>query len=386
MADLVWLRPVYLDSSLRGTQVNFNILQYIQVHKMAIETDPLHALVAFIFFVLLAFLQIRYPDNTTPFLLHPKTIWVSIASFLLYCLAFLGRLKFAIRVHHSDTLMYIFGSLSLISLLLILLPDTCWESFDFIVYTLWFIGNVLVMITRFKTSFREMWLQLQQRRRVVRPMNNTTSRAEGDQMVLIQHYVELSDTRILGGIGCGHPTDEAQVCCKGSSLGHPHARLRSKFMADLVRPRPASFDCALSGTQVTFNILYVQVHKMAIETDPLHALVAFIFFVLLAFLQIRYPDEPTPFHLRPKTISVSIASFLLYCFLFFVRLKSAIWVHHFDTLMHVFGSLSLLSLVVLLLPHTWESFGFIMYTLWFIAHVLAIIRTRFREIWLQRQQ
>ena len=145
------------------------------------------------------------------------------------------------------------------------------------------------------------------------------------------------------------------------------------------------------GTQVTtFNIIYFQVCNMAIETNPLHALVAFIFFVLLGFLQIKYPENPTPFQLHPKTIWLSIASFLAYCFAFLARLKFAITISvrdHFDTLMHVFGSLSLLSLVLLLLPDTWESFGFIMYTLWFITHVLPMmIRTRFMEIWLQRQQ
>ena len=162
-------------------------------------------------------------------------------------------------------------------------------------------------------------------------------------------------------------------------------------MADLIRPRPVSFDHALRGTAVTFNfsILYIQVRNMEIETNyPLHALVAFIFFLLLAFLQIRYPENPTPFQLHTKTTIVSIASFLVYCLAFLGRLKFAttIRVHHFDTIMHVFGSLSLICLVLLLLPNTWESYSFIMYTLWFITHVLTMIRTRFREIWLKRRQ
>ncbi|KAL2336097.1 hypothetical protein Fmac_010543 [Flemingia macrophylla] len=117
---------------------------------------------------------------------------------------------------------------------------------------------------------------------------------------------------------------------------------------------------------------------MAIETDhPLHAFLAFIFFVLLGFLQIRYPENPTPFQLHPKTVIVCIASFLLYCLAFMGRLMFVIRVRHFDFLMHVFASLSLISLVLMLLPQTWESFGFVMYTLWFITHVLAIFRTRF---------
>ena len=160
-------------------------------------------------------------------------------------------------------------------------------------------------------------------------------------------------------------------------------------MDDLVRPRPAPLDRAFRGTtEVTFNIIYIQVLNMAAETNPLHALVAFIFFGLVAFLQIRYPENPTPFQLHPKITIVSIASFLVYFLAFLGRLKFAttIRVHHFDTIMHVFGSLSLICLVLLLLPNTWESYSFIMYTLWFITHVLTMIRTRFREIRLKRQQ
>ncbi|KAL9304009.1 hypothetical protein ACSQ67_021272 [Phaseolus vulgaris] len=103
----------------------------------------------------------------------------SLATFLLYCLGFLGSLKFGIRVHHFDTLMHVFGSLSLISLLLLLLPDT-WESLGFVVYTLWFITLVLFII---RTRLREIWVQRQEiRRRVVRPLLPTTSR---DMEILI---------------------------------------------------------------------------------------------------------------------------------------------------------------------------------------------------------
>ncbi|KAK7382054.1 hypothetical protein VNO80_00720 [Phaseolus coccineus] len=156
---------------------------------------------------------------------------------------------------------------------------------------------------------------------------------------------------------------------------------------DLVRPRPTSLDRALRGTQaITFNILYLQVRSVALEINPLHAFVAFSFFALLGFIQIRYPENPSPFQLHPKTTIISIATFLLYCLGFLGSLKFGIRVHHFDTLMHVFGSLSLISLLLLLLPDNWESLGFVVYTLWFITLVLFIIRTRLREIWMQRQQ
>ncbi|WVZ17494.1 hypothetical protein V8G54_010476 [Vigna mungo] len=124
---------------------------------------------------------------------------------------------------------------------------------------------------------------------------------------------------------------------------------------------------------------------MVIESNPLHGLVAFIFFVLLAFLQLRYPESPTPFHLHPNTIWISILSFLLYCFAFLGNLNFGIRVHHFETLMHVFGSLSLLCLVVLLLPDSWEWLGYVIYILWFIIHVLPAIRTQFMETRVQGQ-
>ncbi|AES65145.1 glycoside hydrolase family 18 protein [Medicago truncatula] len=41
---------------------------------------------------------------------------------------------------------------------------------------------------------------------------------------------------------------------------------------------------------------------MGIATNSLHGLVAFIFYVLIGFLQICYPDNPTVFQLHPKTI------------------------------------------------------------------------------------
>ncbi|QCE02645.1 hypothetical protein DEO72_LG8g660 [Vigna unguiculata] len=137
--------------------------------------------------------------------------------------------------------------------------------------------------------------------------------------------------------------------------------------------------------RVTYNIGNIQIRNMAIETNPVHALLAFIFFVLLAFLQLRYPENPTPFHLHPNTTWISILSFLLYCFAFLGNLKFGTRVHHFETLMHVFGSLSLLCLVVLLLPDSWEGLGFVIYVLWFITCVLPAIRTHSMETRVQRQ-
>lgn len=144
-------------------------------------------------------------------------------------------------------------------------------------------------------------------------------------------------------------------------------------MDHMVKPR-SKFKRALRGPKVTINVVTIY-NIMGLETNSLHGLVAFIFFGLLGFLQIRYPDNPTPFQLHPNTTLVSIASFLLYCLAFWVKLKFDTKV---DTLMEVFGSLSLISLVLMLLPDDLEFFGYIIiYTTWFICHVLVIIRFYF---------
>ncbi|RHN39813.1 hypothetical protein MtrunA17_Chr8g0347981 [Medicago truncatula] len=144
-------------------------------------------------------------------------------------------------------------------------------------------------------------------------------------------------------------------------------------MADrVVRPR---YNITQSH-EVTINVVsVVNVYNiMGVETNPLHSLMAFIFFVLLAFLQITYPDNPTAFQIHPKTMIISVASFLLYCFAFWIKLMFATRV---DTLMEVFGSLSIVSLVLMFFPENWETLGyFIIYTIWFICHVLVMIRIR----------
>ncbi|KAK7382029.1 hypothetical protein VNO80_00670 [Phaseolus coccineus] len=155
---------------MRGTTVILNTGN-IQIYNLATETNPVDALVAFIFFVLLAFLQLRYPDNPTPFHLHPNTIWLSILSFLLYCFVISGNLKFGIRVNHFQTLKRVFGSLSLLCLLVLLLPDA-WECFTFLIYILWFIIHLLLAI---KTHFMETRVQHPNMRRVVRPLLPITS-------------------------------------------------------------------------------------------------------------------------------------------------------------------------------------------------------------------
>ncbi|AES80950.1 transmembrane protein, putative [Medicago truncatula] len=122
-------------------------------------------------------------------------------------------------------------------------------------------------------------------------------------------------------------------------------------MASVMRPR-SSFN---QGHEVTINIVsVVNVYNiMGVETNPFHGLMAFIFFVLIGFLQISYPDNPTAFHVHPKTMFVSIASFLLYCLVFWIKIKFT--TTRIDTLIEVFGSLSIVSLVLMFLPNNWGT-------------------------------
>ncbi|RHN39811.1 hypothetical protein MtrunA17_Chr8g0347961 [Medicago truncatula] len=155
-------------------------------------------------------------------------------------------------------------------------------------------------------------------------------------------------------------------------------------MADhVVRPTRSNFN---RSHEVTINVVSVNVYNiMGVvetnpflskqETNPLHCLMAFTFFVLLGFLQISYPDKPSAFQIHPKTMILSVASFLIYSFAFWIKLKFATRV---DTFMEVFGSLSIVSLVMMFFPHNWGICGYIIiYTIWFIYHVLVMIKPYF---------
>jgi hypothetical protein len=143
-------------------------------------------------------------------------------------------------------------------------------------------------------------------------------------------------------------------------------------MDDVVRPRP-HFGRSLSTPKVVLNVLNYNVQQFttkAVENN--HTLLGFAFLVVFGFLQLKYSQNPTIFQIHPNTTSVSIASSLTYCFLFWVRLKFDIRLH---TFLEVFGSLSLISMVLLLPDHTkWgDSLKYIAYTLWFLGYVVAFI-------------
>lgn len=122
---------------------NVHVVSNHGVLVAAAETYSLHPIYGFISGVLLTFLQLKCPDSPTAFETHPKSVLVCVAAFVLYCFAFCTKLKFAMRL---DTLMEAFSSLSLVSLVLMLLPDT-WGSFKFIIgYTIWLLTHLLLPI------------------------------------------------------------------------------------------------------------------------------------------------------------------------------------------------------------------------------------------------
>jgi len=145
-------------------------------------------------------------------------------------------------------------------------------------------------------------------------------------------------------------------------------------MDDVVRAR--NHFRRSSTPEVVLNVLNYNVQlctTMSVENN--HTLVAFVFSVLFGFLQLKYSQNPTIFQIHPNTTFVSIASSLAYCFLFWIRVKFAI--RRVNTLLEVFGSLSFISMVLMLLPnHTYWGgplMKYIAYTIWFLSHVVAFI-------------
>ncbi|CAJ1950294.1 unnamed protein product [Sphenostylis stenocarpa] len=128
------------------------------------------------------------PRTAPHFTFIQKTIWVAITTFIAYyCLASLGRLMYAIRDHRFDTLINLSGSLSLLCLVVLLLPEA-WESFGFVIYTVCFITHVLC---EFITNFREVRVERGPMRRVVRPVLPIP------QWISINCYITGSNSALL---------------------------------------------------------------------------------------------------------------------------------------------------------------------------------------------
>ncbi|CAN4078003.1 unnamed protein product [Withania somnifera] len=109
-------------------------------------------IIAFIFTILLNFLQLKY-QRTDPFSTHPKTMRVSVTSLLLYCLIYGLKQRFSrhpIYRKLSDMarhLMIFFTALSLASTASLLFPDPV----SHVVFSLCFLlfgGEMLLWVSR----------------------------------------------------------------------------------------------------------------------------------------------------------------------------------------------------------------------------------------------
>ncbi|KAL7256302.1 hypothetical protein ACSBR1_010263 [Camellia fascicularis] len=136
--------------------------------------------------------------------------------------------------------------------------------------------------------------------------------------------------------------------------------------------------------QINFSFLNIIAHSylsqrqstsFSSSSASCHAVLAFIVPMILTFLQIKHQGkkDTTPFDTYPKSLGVSIASLLLYCFAYYAELKSSSYedLRRCQTYARhgtvVFGWLGLVSLVSTLLPNSLRSLLYLLYILFLAA-------------------
>ncbi|KAL7199441.1 hypothetical protein ACSBR2_021667 [Camellia fascicularis] len=133
----------------------------------------------------------------------------------------------------------------------------------------------------------------------------------------------------------------------------------------------------LNITTRSYNYLS-QRQSTSSSSASCHAVLKFIVPVILIFLQIKYQGktDTTPFDTYPKSMRVSIASFLFYCFAYYAKLESSsyedlcrcqTYARHGT---EVFGWLGLVSLVSTLLPDSVGSLLYLLYILFLAGKFL----------------
>ncbi|KAL7182717.1 hypothetical protein ACSBR1_041409 [Camellia fascicularis] len=117
-----------------------------------------------------------------------------------------------------------------------------------------------------------------------------------------------------------------------------------------------------------------------------HAILAFILPLLLSFLQLKYQGNKnrSPFDTHPKSVGVSIASLLLYCFVYDAELRSS-ENHRHQTYAFIarrgmvcFGWLAVVSLASILLP---DSLGLPLYFLYILFLAGELLRRHLQMLW-----
>ncbi|KAL7182724.1 hypothetical protein ACSBR1_041416 [Camellia fascicularis] len=113
-----------------------------------------------------------------------------------------------------------------------------------------------------------------------------------------------------------------------------------------------------------------------------HAVLAFIVPVLLNFLQLKYQKlEISPFETHPKSMSVAIASLLMYCLAYDAELRfsaSQRTQTYARRGVVVFGWFGLVSLASILLP---DSVGPLLYSLYVLFSSGELLSRRLQMLW-----
>lgn len=113
--------------NLNFISMSYHFSQFYQYHYHHHPTSSSrHSILTFTAAALVDFLQLKYQGkNESPFETHPRTMFLAIASLLLYCLAYDAKSRFTSYVNFCicQSLMAFFGPLSLASLFSVLLPQ-----------------------------------------------------------------------------------------------------------------------------------------------------------------------------------------------------------------------------------------------------------------------
>lgn len=114
-------------TTINTTTKHYNFPQP-QDPKMSVSSRQ--AIFAFIIGVLLNFLQVKYQGkDESPFETHPTTMFVAIASLLVYCLSYDAKLRISAGYNYFlRIIMALSAPLSLASILSVLFPKSLYPS------------------------------------------------------------------------------------------------------------------------------------------------------------------------------------------------------------------------------------------------------------------
>ncbi|XAR60245.1 hypothetical protein NMG60_11033523 [Bertholletia excelsa] len=126
---------------------------YIFQQQIHIPANSRLPILVLLFPVAQNFVELQYQGKQlSPFENRPITSRVAVASFLLYCFAYDAELRFSMAAHHSPVYkriaglaMELLGSLSLVSMAAVLLPDRVGPIL-WVLYTLFLVSGTLQVV------------------------------------------------------------------------------------------------------------------------------------------------------------------------------------------------------------------------------------------------